>query len=455
MPGSGRAFFCYIAALKVRKAKLLHRTSIKRPWLIPVLFLLLLAGMPGAGQAGGPAVPRGSGGQNAQHQLDKPHLVLVSIDGYRWDYPDIHVTPAISRIIAEGMRAERLIPVFPTLTFPNHYSIATGLLPARHGLVANEFPDPATGSWYALRNRASVQDGRHYRGEPIWVTAENQGMVAAAFFFVGSEAAIGGVRPTHWRDYDKGIAGEERVDQVLTWLREPPATRPHVYTLYFEDVDDNSHWYGAGSDQAVAAIRRVDGYLDRLLRGIDALPHAGEVYVLVVSDHGQAGYLEDAAPLVLSEHIQLDGMTIVEGGSYAYLHFDVPDAARARVIRDTLNAAWPHGRAWLPPEAPASWAISDSERFPDVIVQPDLGHGVISAPGKSGKLSPGDHGWAPEAEAMHGIFLARGAGISAGSRHGPVRAVDVHPLMLTILGLQAPAMTDGDPRVLGDVLAGD
>jgi predicted AlkP superfamily pyrophosphatase or phosphodiesterase len=436
-------------------ADLLHRSTIKRSWLIPALFLWLLAGVAEAGQAGRPGLPQGSGGTNAQHQLGKPYLVLVSIDGFRWDYPDIHATPAINRIIDEGVRAERLIPVFPTLTFPNHYSIATGLLPWRHGLVANEFPDPATGSWYALRNRAAVQDGRYYRGEPIWVTAETQGMVAAAFFFVGSEAAIGGVRPTHWRDYDKGVAGEDRVDQVLAWLREPPDTRPHLYTLYFEDVDDNSHWYGPDSDQAIAVIRRVDGYLERLLQGIDALPHARRVYLVVVSDHGQASYLEGAPPLVLSEHIQLDGMTIVEGGSYAYLHLDTPNAARARAIRDTLNAAWPHGRAWLPPEAPASWSVSGNDRYPDVIVQPDLGYGVISVPGKSGKLSPGDHGWSPEAAAMHGIFLARGAGIRAGSRHGPVRAVDVYPLLVEILGLQAPALIDGDPLALGEILTRD
>jgi len=159
----------------------------------------------------------GSKGVNSKQQQHKPYLILVSIDGFRWDYMDLYPTPNLNRIAAAGVRAERLLPVFPTLTFPNHYSIATGLYPANHGLVGNEFPDHARNKWYALHDRESIEDRWFYQGEPIWVTAETQGMVAASFFFVGTEAPIQGVRPSHWRLYEHDIAGEERVDQVLSW----------------------------------------------------------------------------------------------------------------------------------------------------------------------------------------------------------------------------------------------
>jgi predicted AlkP superfamily pyrophosphatase or phosphodiesterase len=393
----------------------------------------------------------GSGGVNAPDQLVKPYLILVSIDGFRWDYQDLHSTPALDEIAGEGVRAERLIPVWPTLTFPNHYSIATGLYPANHGLVANEFHAPDAGGWYAIRNRESVEDSNFYFGEPIWVSAETQGMVSAAFFFVGSEAAIRGVYPTHWRSYDKGIPGEQRVAQVLNWLAEPPGTRPHLYTLYFENVDDNSHWYGPGSQEAARAIRTVDGYLARLLRGLDALPHGGEVNIIIVSDHGQRGYLEGEPPLVLDELVKLDDMTIVEGGSYALLFFDRSDPQRATSIRDSVNSAWKHGRAWLPSDAPSSWRISSIERYPDVIIQPDPGYGVVSSDEKSYKITAGDHGWAPEAEVMHGIFMAYGPNI----RHvplGPVNTVDIYPLMLQILGLELREKIDGDPEALAKIL---
>jgi predicted AlkP superfamily pyrophosphatase or phosphodiesterase len=432
----------------------LQTRLITTTWLAALLCLLSqVAG--NASHADGRGFPQGSGGINASHQMDKPYVVLVSIDGFRWDYPDIYTTPALDRIAGDGVRAERMIPVFPTLTFPNHYSIATGMYPARHGLVANAFPDRGMGSWYALGDRAAVEDGRYYNGEPAWVTAETQGMVSAAFFFVGTEAAIRGVYPTHWKSYDKGIPGSERVDQVLAWLGEPPETRPHLYMLYFEDVDDNSHWHGPASKQSIEAIRRVDGYLARLLDGIAALPHGDRVHLVVVSDHGQGTYRQDVPPLVLAQLIDLKGIKVVEGGSYAYLHFDAPDAARAESITAAINADWPHGRAWLPSQAPDSWAITPNGRYPDVIVQPDPGYGVISVPENLRKLTAGDHGWAPEAEDMHGIFLACGPRIRAGANPGPVRAVDVYPLILDILDLEKPANIDGDAKALRHILVAD
>ncbi len=395
---------------------------------------------------------KGSGGVNSEQQLDKPYLILVSIDGFRWDYMDLYSTPNLDQIATTGVRAERLLPVFPTLTFPNHYSIATGLYPANHGLVGNEFPDRARNKWYALHDRKAVEDRWFYQGEPIWVTAETQGMVAASFFFVGTEAPIQGVYPSHWRRFDHDIAGEERVDEILSLLAMPERSRPHLYTLYFEDVDDYTHWFGPGSPESIEAIERVDGYLGRLMRGVQSLPHGNQVNVIVVSDHGQGKYRKDQPAFILSEHVDLAGITSIEGGCYLFLHFDQDDPERARDIVSTVNNSWRHGTAYLPSETPKQWHIDDNPRYPEVLLMPDAGFAVLSSPEKAGKVNPGDHGWIPEMQEMHGFFIAAGPNIKPGISLGPINNIDIYPFMTAILGLRNPEKIDGDGNSLARVL---
>lgn len=427
-------------------------------WCRTLVVLLFAAGLlcacsspPSAGLPV-PPVESPTGGVNAPEQMDKPYLVLVSIDGFRWDYPDLGLTPILSQIEREGVRAERLLPVFPTLTFPNHYSLVTGLYPARHGVVANDFPIEGGDHWYHIWDRAAVENGRYYRGEPLWVTAETQGMVAASFFWVGSEADVMGVRPSHWRPFSKDVPGTERVDQLLAWLAEPAETRPHFYTLYFEEVDNYGHWYGPASEQARQAIQRVDGYLGRLLSGLESLPHAGQINLVIVSDHGQGGYLPSAKPLVLDSLISLDGVTPVDGGSYLFLYLDAPDPLRAARMRDHINQHWQHGQAMMLEDVPALWQLTEDPRFPDLILMADAGHGVISSSEMREIINAGDHGWRPEDPDMHGIFLARGPAFRQGARIGPVRNVDLHPLLVRLLGLSPPAISDGDPEALNEAL---
>ena len=402
-----------------------------------------------------PAYAAGSGGINTVEQQDKPYLILVSIDGFRWDYMDLYPTPNMDRLATAGVRAERLLPVFPTLTFPNHYSIATGLYPANHGLVGNNFPDRARDKWYALHDREAVEDRWFYKGEPIWVTAETQGMVTASYFFVGTEAPIQGVYPSYWHPYNHDIAGEDRVDHVLSWLAKPAQSRPHLLTLYFEDVDDHSHWYGPGSAENIEAISRVDGYLGRLMRGLGKLPHGKQVNIIVVSDHGQGTYLEDQPVFTLDQHVDLQDIVSIDGGSYLFLYFDQNDPERARDIVATANRHWDHGTAYLPADAPAQWHIDNNPRFPDVLLMPDPGFAVLSSTQSEHKTNPGDHGWLPEMPEMHGFFIAGGPNIKSGMSLGPISNVDIYPLMVSILGLKAPEKLDGDSTKLSEILNPD
>ena len=379
----------------------------------------------------------------APGRADEPTLVLISIDGFGWNFLSAHPTPALDRIAAAGVRAESMRPVFPSLTFPNHYSIATGLYPAEHGIVHNRFPDEERDDWYQLWDRESVEDGRWYGGEPIWVTAEKHGRVSAAYYFVGTEAAIQGVPPSYWHRFDASVPGSDRVDRVIDWLGWPDDRRPRLITLYFEHVDTAGHDFGLGSAEHVEAVAEVDAHIGRLLDAIAALDLESVVSVLVVSDHGQADYVDPEASFVLRDHIDLAGLEIIAGGAYAWIYQEQPDRERALAIRDAINENWEHGRAVLRDEAPADWRISRSLRFPEIFLVPDLGHGVVIDREGIDRLQRGDHGWDPSNRAMHGIFLAAGPGLPRGRVIGEVSAVEIYPLMLWLLQIEAPAPAPG------------
>ena len=432
------------------------RAAWRRVRVVAALVACVAAGpapsAPSAAQPSRAATPNGTGGVNAPETLDKPYLVLVSFDGFRPDYLDRYDTPSFDRVAARGVAAEALVSVYPSLTFPAHYSIATGLHPERHGLVGNRFYDPARGAQYDYRDRATVEDGTWYGGEPIWVTAETQGMVTAAMLFVGTEADIGGVRPTFWTRYSDRGTHRERVDQVLDWLALPPERRPHLVTLYFSSVDGAGHRYGPASPAVADAVERVDADLGRLLDGIDALPHGVAVSVVLVSDHGMAAARPDGM-IDLGAVADLRGVRVVVSGPGANL-FVAGGAARARALRDDVNdgtgGGLAGGRAYLRHEVPAALRYRADPRIGDVVVVADPGFmfDLGGSPPPAGM-----HGWDPRHPDMHGIFLAAGPDIRPGQRIGPLGSVHLYPFLVRLLRLAPNPGVDGDLAVLAPVLA--
>jgi predicted AlkP superfamily pyrophosphatase or phosphodiesterase len=239
---------------------------------------------------------------------------------------------------------------------------------------------------------------------------------------------------------------------VLEWLSMPAEERPHMITLYFEDVDVASHKYGPGSPQSIESIGRVDNYLDRLLSGIDALSVADDVYVVLVSDHGQARRNTEASPFVFGTVANLDGLRIIDHGAVAFIYFPETDRDRAVSIRDAINGAWNHGSAMLRDEMPESWKAFDDSGIADVVVQADPGYLAFSTLERSKGASLGDHGWAPEFEDMFGIFLASGPRLPKGLRVAAINNVDVYPLLMEILELPITTPIDGDPELLPDLM---
>jgi predicted AlkP superfamily pyrophosphatase or phosphodiesterase len=309
-----------------------------------------------------------------------------------------------------------------------------------------------------------VSDATWYRGEPIWVTAEKQGMVSACFFWPGSEAAIGGVRPTIWNRYDGGIQNVARVATVLEWLALPRERRPHIITLYFSELDTASHERPLEAPEVEAAAISLDTSIGQLLDGIDALPHGNRVYLVITSDHGMVN--TSAAQTVPLESLldasELADIEMALSGPVASLHLR-GTAERARHIRDRINARLARGTAYLREELPERFHYRKDPRAGDVVVVMDESW-TLAAPRRSqapASTPPpaaapqarparrGAHGWDNKFPSMRAMFLVVGPGIKQGAIVPEVHNVDVYPFLTELLGLKAPEGIDGTPGVIG------
>ena len=377
-------------------------------------------------------------------------LVLVSIDGMRHDYLGWEGarTPVLDSLAGAGVRAERLVPVYPTKTFPNHYSLVTGLHPEAHGIVGNTILDPTMGdargdtARFSLGNREAVTDGRWWGGEPIWVTAETQGVRSATAFWPGSEAEIGGARPTHWLVFDGDMPYAARVDSALAWAGGGAG----LVTLYFEGVDTAGHRHGPLAPEVAREMERVDAALGRLTSGLRARGIAADL--VIVSDHGMAPV---HSPVYLDGVVDLDRETeaVIWGeaaGVWPASGVDVDDLVR-RI--DALE----HVRAYRREAVPERFRHRASPRIPPVVVMPEPGW-TVSSRGyveRRGMPSGGAHGYDNAHPDLAGVFVASGPRFKAGASVGPLAAVDVYGVLAAALGLR-PAPGAGDPNAPARVL---
>jgi predicted AlkP superfamily pyrophosphatase or phosphodiesterase len=385
--------------------------------------------------------------RNAPQQRSKPYVVLVSIDGFRPDYVESVPAPRIARLRRKGVAAPYMLPVFPSKTFPNHYSIATGMYAGTHGVVGNQVWDPVLRDSFRVGNPVTERDPRWYGGEPIWVTAERQGMLSAALYWPGSQVAIGGVLPTYHARYDKSVPSGARVDQVLKWLRLPSERRPHLVVVYLSDVDEGHH--PPGSPQVRAAVARVDEALGRLLDGIAALPIAREVNVVLVSDHGMQD-VRSGRTRFLADHIPLEGVRVVGTGPTTSLFFDGDTAALERA-RTALRAGLPGAGVYRRAEIPARYHLAASPRAGDLLVDmpaPDLIAVRRPAPG----TDPANHGYDPAIPSMHAFFAAAGPAFRPRTRVPAFENVHLYPLLAAILHLRPNPAIDGRASVLAPLL---
>lgn len=416
--------------------------------LLPLLFLgIACAPRPGPPPGGAPpaAAPPAD--------LEAPTVLLVSLDGFRPDYLAPDVTPNLLRLAAHGVRAEAMIPSFPTKTFPNHYTIVTGLRPDHHGLVANNIWDPRMQASYGLGNREAVQNPDWYGGTPIWVTAEQHGLATAPLFWPGNEAPIHGVLPTYWKAYDGEMPHEARVNWVLDRMSGASGPPARFATLYFSDTDDAGHRYGPGAPETAAAAARVDSAIGYLVDGLAARQLTRDVNLIIVSDHGMAQLSPDRV-IFLDDFIDPETTHVADWNPVLAIW---PDSSQADDIFGRLAGASPHLHVYHRGDIPTHYQFGTHPRVAPIVAIADPGwtittHAYVER--NPDALRGGNHGYDQNSVEMRALFLADGPAFARGMVVEPFSNVDVYPLIMDILGLPA-APGDGDLREVEDMLAGE
>jgi predicted AlkP superfamily pyrophosphatase or phosphodiesterase len=383
---------------------------------------------------------RGSAWQSSP----SPILILISFDGWRWDYTDRANVPNMRALARRGIRSEGLIPSFPSKTFPNHYTLVTGLYPDHHGIIANTMWDPIIGERFTM-SAATAKDPRWWGGEPLWVTAIRQGRRASAMFWPGSEVEIGGVRPTEWKPFDDDLPNRDRVSQVLTWLALPEAQRPSFLTLYFSTVDTAGHEYGPEAAETLEAARQLDVELGHLIAGIDRLGLAGRTTLIATADHGMSQQAVDRK-IFLDDYVDPATVNVIDWSPVLQI---LPRQGSVDDLYRTLRGKHPaleiFKREDLPTElhwgthpritpvvglAAEGWTITTRARF-----EPAMGQR---------RQRGGEHGYKGQYRSMQALFIAAGPGLRQDARVPAFENIHVYEFMCRILSLR-PAKNDGNP----------
>jgi len=368
-------------------------------------------------------------------------VLLVSIDAFRPDYLERGITPNLARIARDGVRAQWMTPSYPSLTFPNHYTLVTGLRPDHHGIIHNTMRDAGIGG-FKNSDPAAVGDSRWWGGEPIWIGAEKAGLRSATMFWPGSEAEIDGTRPTFWQRYDKTLPAQARVDNVLHWLDAPPAQQPRLITLYFDRVDIAGHDDGPDSPQLHDALRDTDAAIGRLFAGLASRGLLDRTNLIVVSDHGMAS-VPPGHSIAVEDMVSVQEAVVVSIGQVIGI---APNPGYETQVEKKLLGAHAQYDCWRKENLPPRWHFGTHPRIPPIVCQ--MHEGWDAVPRETVAERPkdharGSHGYDPALPSMRALFLARGPAFARGKIISAFDNVDVYPLLARLLGIPA-APNDGE-----------
>jgi len=378
-----------------------------------------------------------------------PVTILISIDGFRPDYLDRGVTPVLSRLARDGVAAS-MKPSFPSKTFPNHWTLVTGLVPDRHGIVGNSMVDPSRPN--DLFTMDADDPFWWNEAEPLWVTAEKAGVRTATQFWPGANvgwggtmdyanhhAVTGGTRPSDWHQFAQAVTATQRVDAVIDWMRRPAAARPRFVTLYFDEVDTAGHEAGPDGRATTAAVADVDRAMGRLADGLAALGQPANL--VVVADHGMAASSSDRV-VALDRLAPPADYRVIESGSYAAIQ---PVAGREAAVERALLGRRGHATCWRKRDVPARFRYGRNPRVAPILCLADVGW-LVNKSAPTVPFAGGNHGYDNEAPEMRALFIANGPAFRAGVRLPAFPNTDVAPLVRRLLNLSAGAGLDGDAR---------
>lgn len=388
---------------------------------------------------------------NAEAQT-KPYVIMISTDGFRYDYAKKYQAENLLKLSSGGIQAKAMIPSYPSITFPNHWSLITGLYPSHHGLIDNFFYDYKRKEPYAMNSKKNAEDGSWYGGTPLWALAEKQGMVSATLMWVGSASDAGGMRPSYYYPYHEKFKPSEKVDKVVNWLKLPAETRPHFITLYFPEVDGSGHHYGPDAPETETAVHLVDQAIGDLVQKVNDLG-LKNVNFIFVSDHGMVK-VDGGTPLEIPAML-LDKSRFDFYNSQTLLRVYVKNPAEVKKVYKELKAnKTPDYEVYLDKKLPRylHFATRDDtyDRIGQILLIPKAPKIFLEA-GK--KTSVGKHGYDPKiVPEMKATFFAWGPEFKNNLVIDEFTNVNVYPLVTEILGLKNDQPIDGKLKVLKGVL---
>lgn len=389
-----------------------------------------------------------AGRSNAPEQMQKPYLILISADGFRYDLAEKYNATFLKTISAGGVKATSMKPCYPSLTFPNHYSIITGLYPSHHGIVDNSFYDKMRNQFYSIRNKKAVEDPSWYGGTPLWVLAERQKLLSASFYWVGSESHIDGVDPTYYYNYNEAIPIDRRIEILKNWLQLPEEKRPHFITFYFPEVDHEEHRYGTNSPQTEAAVHFIDKSVKKMYEMCNGLNLP--VNFVFVSDHGMTN-MDTLNTIPLPAAVDTSKFWITSGSTTAHLY--AKDKKDIKPTYKKLKASAKDYDVYLANKIPKKWHYRTKNdkfnRIGDILMVPHLPKG-FSFWGR--KIAYGAHGFDNSLPEMQATFYAWGPAFKEQYEIGNFANINIYPMIAHILGLKIEDKIDGDFNVLKEIL---
>lgn len=393
------------------------------------------------------AIPLFFGGcqlfKKENHGQAKNPVILISLDGFRWDYVDRTDTPNFDYLIEHGVHVESLIPVFPTFTFPNHLSIITGQYPENHGIISNTMYDSVFDAWYWIgEGSTAVPESRWYEGEPFWVTAEKQGKITATYFWPGSEAVINGKQPTYWYPYSGSVTNEAIIDQILQWLDLATDDRPVFITGYLNDANYWGHRLGPESSAMDTVIQGLDTDIGRLISGLKKRDLLEKVNLIITSDHGMTTIERDKT-IFLDDYISLSDIALVTWSPVTAI---VPNQGMEDSIYNALKGANPHFSIYRKDETPEHWHYRNHRRITPLVGVAEEGWSVSSRlyfDSHPYAYQGGTHGYDPLVKSMQATFIAHGPGFKTGLKVPSFQNIHIYELMAALLDVD-PAVNDGN-----------
>lgn len=373
---------------------------------------------------------------------DKPYVLLISFDGFRWDYLNRGLTPNIDKLIQNGSRALSFQPCFPSKTFPNHYSIITGMYPENHGIISNIFNDIKENKLYRLGDSAQVRNAEWYLGEAFWETAERNGIKTASYFWPGSEVHLSYRHPTYFKEYNKQTPYKTRVEGIINWLKLPQNERPHFLTLYFEATDDAGHDFGTSSAEVNKAIHILDSTTAYLIKSLEEINFLDSLNIILLSDHGMTDTPKEKI-INIESLIKDQKFKIVETGPVMKIDCK-PE--QVDIIYNHLKKQEKNFKVYKKENIPDYLHYSHHPFISPIIIIADLGYSLIDNRAQKRGLddyAAGNHGFDNTEIDMHGIFIAIGKLFKSNFTTGTLRNIDVYPLLCKIFNISPRSNIDG------------